>query len=349
MLFVDAVKEAMKDFIQPPVLHPKCTVLSDPACRDAWDSFLANCGRILPELLRSCGHNRARQRDRLATVLEDLASLQEEAERVDGLLHGVLNRPTQPPAALTRNHLACLGSFLLYHILLAMLDYLLLGFELELYSMHEYASMYWYAHEFLYKWLINVLHKADNFIYEQDQANSKTDKSKDKKKKAAKKKLSKMHRFEIVHFQSKQKLCEGYYRTMLGFYALKRVRLPSFAGGDDHDCLRYEHRLAPFAHLATPPMIGYSQFLDISNFKELITKVLPSRLFSDAAQCFDEARLSLENVPSADESENAVLIRICKMNVVILRLLASGHQSDAKDWPIFDFQLHRNFPVVKLK
>lgn len=91
-----------------------------------------------------------------------------------------------------------------------------------------------------------------------------------------------MHRLEIVHLQSKQKLCEGYYRVrrcyfgffslfysrflqaMLGFYALKRVRLPSFAEGDDHDCIRYEHRLAPFAHLATPPMIGYSQFLDIS-------------------------------------------------------------------------------------
>lgn len=56
-----------------------------------------------------------------------------------------------------------------------MIDYLLLGFELELYSIYEYAGMYWYAHEFLYKWLINVLHKADNFIYEQDQASSKSE------------------------------------------------------------------------------------------------------------------------------------------------------------------------------
>lgn len=54
-----------------------------------------------------------------------------------------------------------------------MIEYLLLGFELELYSVHEYAYIYWYTNEFLFKWLVNVLHKADNFIYEQEQFHCK--------------------------------------------------------------------------------------------------------------------------------------------------------------------------------
>lgn len=55
-----------------------CTVAADPQCREVLEDFIANCYRILPDLLRTCGYNRARQRDRLATTLEDLATLQEE-------------------------------------------------------------------------------------------------------------------------------------------------------------------------------------------------------------------------------------------------------------------------------
>jgi len=43
-----------------------------------------------------------------------------------------------------RQHLACLGTWILYHNLRIMIQYLLSGFELELYSMHEYYYIYWY-------------------------------------------------------------------------------------------------------------------------------------------------------------------------------------------------------------
>lgn len=42
-----------------------------------------------------------------------------------------------------RQHLACLGTWVLYHNLRIMIQYLLSGFELELYSMHEYYYIYW--------------------------------------------------------------------------------------------------------------------------------------------------------------------------------------------------------------
>lgn len=61
-----------------------------------------------------------------------------EAEKVDAGLHGLLLK-LEPQ----RQHLACLGTWVLYHNLRIMIHYLLSGFELELYSMHEYYYIYW--------------------------------------------------------------------------------------------------------------------------------------------------------------------------------------------------------------
>ena len=44
---------------------------------------------------------------------------------------------------LQRQHFACFGSWVLYHTLNIMIQYLLSGFELELYSPHEYHYVFW--------------------------------------------------------------------------------------------------------------------------------------------------------------------------------------------------------------
>lgn len=63
-----------------------------------------------------------------------------KAEKVDAALHGLLMK-LEPQ----RQHLACLGTWVLYHNLRIMIHYLLSGFELELYSMHEYYYIYWWV------------------------------------------------------------------------------------------------------------------------------------------------------------------------------------------------------------
>lgn len=42
------------------------------------DMFLLHCGRPFVQLIQLCGHNRARQRERLAHLLEDFSNLQDE-------------------------------------------------------------------------------------------------------------------------------------------------------------------------------------------------------------------------------------------------------------------------------
>lgn len=114
--------------------------------------------------LRICGFNRARQRDKIARLLDNFASLQDEvrdffcswcsllyffatvfmiafsqAERVDTYLHKQLNGDaTSGPSSRTS-----FGTWVLYHVLRAMSLYLLSGLELELYSVHEYLYIFW--------------------------------------------------------------------------------------------------------------------------------------------------------------------------------------------------------------
>ncbi|XP_072402056.1 N-alpha-acetyltransferase 35, NatC auxiliary subunit-like isoform X3 [Diabrotica undecimpunctata] len=74
----DILKESVKSFISPPALISK-TLLNNSQAKHYVDTFLSHCTRPFTLFLQLCGHNRARQRDKLAHILEDFASLQDEA------------------------------------------------------------------------------------------------------------------------------------------------------------------------------------------------------------------------------------------------------------------------------
>lgn len=76
--FVDVLKDAARNFIAPPVLMPKSTLLQNHQAKEYVDSFMSHCVSLFTSLLRLTGHNRARQRDKLAHLLEDFAALQDE-------------------------------------------------------------------------------------------------------------------------------------------------------------------------------------------------------------------------------------------------------------------------------
>lgn len=103
------------------------------------DTFLKYCMNMYSFVMfvQICGYNRARQRDKLARLLDDFASLQDEAERVDTYLFEL-----NPEENERRPYFS---TWVLYHCLRAMSMYILSGLELELYSVHEYMYIYWYA------------------------------------------------------------------------------------------------------------------------------------------------------------------------------------------------------------
>lgn len=110
----------------------------------------------------------------------------------------------------------------------------------------------------------------------------KAEKAKGKKRKGGgeRRKLdNRLHRVEQVHWQTRQKLCEAFFRVtavvvVVGKAGLMVMGLEAVVGlggaglveepSPELRSIRYEHRLAPFACLAYPPFIPYPQYLDMS-------------------------------------------------------------------------------------
>ncbi|TRY99438.1 hypothetical protein DNTS_022988 [Danionella cerebrum] len=296
-LMQDMIKDALRHFVSPPVLSTKCSLNNNHQAKDYIDSFVTHCARIH-------GHNRARQRDKLGHILEEFATLQDEAEKVDAALHGLLMK-LEPQ----RQHLACLGTWILYHNLRIMIQYLLSGFELELYSMHEYYYIYWYLSEFLYAWLMSTLSRADS---------------------------SQM---------AEERILEEQLKTMIALDMDRKVRKPQFEL--DSEQVRYEHRFAPFNSVVTPPPVHYIQFKEMSDLKKYNPPPRSADLYMAASKHFQQAKLILENVTSPDAEVNRIL-KVAKPNIVVMKLLAGGHKKETKALPEFDFSAHKYFPVVKI-
>lgn len=172
-----------------------------------------------------CGYNRARQRDKLVRLLDDFASLQDEAERVDSHLHEL-----NPDESDRRPYFS---TWVLYHCLRAMSIYILSGLELELYSVHEYIYIFWQVKEkytscahlwllieicrsfcqfrflsdFLYNWIISTLRRAECLA---DQAKTVTTKS---KKPKPNKKAIKLYCRETILSQALKCMFCGYYNV----------------------------------------------------------------------------------------------------------------------------------------
>ncbi|XP_063879718.1 N-alpha-acetyltransferase 35, NatC auxiliary subunit-like isoform X1 [Scylla paramamosain] len=338
----EALREAARGFICPPALLPKAPVMNNTQARDYVDSFFNRCVRPFEQLVQTCGHNRARQRDKVAHLLEEFAMLQDEADKVDAYLHNVLLKSDQP-----RPHLAYLGTWVLYHTLRLMIKYLLTGFTLELYAVHEYHYVYWYLYEFVYVWLVSALSRADAMLLEQDgyDTNRGGKSGRSSKNKNRNRKKHRPYGKEITYNQALQHLCGGYYKAMLGLREAGKVKLP--LQEFDSEQVRYEHRFLPFSVVMTPPPVHYDQFLSMTDLSNFSQPVSPATLFHDARNHFFKARSLLETI-HAPSTEVQQLLKVVKTNFVVMKLLEGGHKADDPTRPQFDFTTHPCFPIIKI-
>uniref|UniRef100_A0A1B6C3I9 Protein MAK10 homolog n=1 Tax=Clastoptera arizonana TaxID=38151 RepID=A0A1B6C3I9_9HEMI len=329
----EALRDAVKAFISPPALSPRSSLLNNPVAKDCVDAFLNHCVRPFTSLIQLCGHNRARQRDKLAHLIEDFAALQDEAERVDAFLDTLSTRADPP-----RTHFACFGNWILYHSLRVMIMFLLSGFELELYSTHEYHYIFWYLYEFLYGWLVSSLTRADTKMVDQDLAGT----SRSQRRNKPKKKKVRPYAREIILNQALQNMCGGYYKAMVGFRLDGKLRQP--CRQFDFENVRYEHRFAPFNGLITPPPVSYSEFHELTSGAHNNT---PEGVYFAGCKHFQQARSLLDSITNPD-NEVIELSRIAKTNFVVLKVLATGHKKNSTEPPDFDFSSHHHFPIIKL-
>uniref|UniRef100_A0A6P7H787 Protein MAK10 homolog n=1 Tax=Diabrotica virgifera virgifera TaxID=50390 RepID=A0A6P7H787_DIAVI len=262
------------------------------------------------------------------------------AERVDAYLHTLsVNSP------ISRPHIACFGTWILYHTLRIMIMYLLAGFELELYSVHEFYYIYWYLYEFLYGWLISALSRADSFLLENEILHDVHKGKGATKKKPRNKKKSRQYNRDIVYLQALQNMCGGYYKALMGFRLEGKLTIPN--PRFDSEQVRYEHRFAPFQNLLTPPPVVYSEFREMTSFERFQQQPVDS-VFLYIAGCkhFHQARQLLESI--VPDSELTDLLTICKTNFIVLKLLAGGHKKDSTKPPEFDFTKNKYFATMKI-
>ncbi|XP_052824393.1 N-alpha-acetyltransferase 35, NatC auxiliary subunit [Octopus bimaculoides] len=306
---VDTLKESIRNFIAPVALFPKSSLYNNPQAKEYVDAFLTKAVRPVCTIFQITGHNRARQREKWTHILEELAALQEEADKVDSYLHSQLIK-TEP----TKVHLACFGTWVLYHTLYVMINYTLAGLELELYATYEYHYIFWYLHEMLYAWMVSTLVRADSFLLEHEAQNGKY-------------------------------YCVPFPQALMGFQLDGRMKKSKFEF--DNEEIRYSHRFAPFVHFVTPPMVHYSRYKEMNDLSKYNYERASTEMYGLACKQFHQAKTFYENIPNPNE-EVQNLIKIAKTNYVVMKLLLSGHKKDSSDPPEFDFSLSKVCPVIKL-
>ncbi|GAB0100544.1 N-alpha-acetyltransferase 35, NatC auxiliary subunit homolog [Sergentomyia squamirostris] len=340
--FTDYLKESARIFIAPPVLMSRTALATNAQARECVESFFNYTPNMhtMYVFLQICGYNRARQRDKLARLLEEFAKLQQEAQRLDTYLYMQDAKPET-----TSQYLACFGTWVLYQCLRAMELYLLSGLELELYSIHEYLYIFWYLYEFLFGWIVSALTRAESFLVDQDcivdPGKASTSAAKTSRKTKSKKKKGKPYFREILYNQALQNVCGGFYKGLTGFVKDGRINQP--AAMFDNEKIRFDHRFAPFACLKTPPMVPHFEF---RLMRSHLLKLSSSELYLAAAKHFHQGRTILESIPNPDP-EMLDILRVTKVNFVVMNLLANGHKKESKAQPEFDFSYHRYFPVIK--
>merc|ERR1719419_1050611 len=349
--FPELLRDSCKSFMAPPCLLPAPRVvpgstqspLHSQQVRMCLDTFFSQCCRPFGLLLQATGHNRARQRDKISQVLEEFSSVQEEADRLDNMLNTL---SLSGEGASGKPHSLFLGTWLLYHVLKLMVRYTLSGFELELYSVHEWAMVFWYLYELLYPWLINCLHRADTVLSEHienidREKREKGGKGKKKTKAMTKKGVkSRPYLSEIARYQAHASMCAGYYKLMVAAKQEKKIMIPN--SQFDNEIVRYEHRFGAFANLLTPPLMPYTQFKEVLEHTE---KASIKTLYTAASSHFGQARQILETVQaSLPDEEISSLITINKTNFVVASVLTRDCNREID----FEFSLHQNFPIVKL-
>ncbi|XP_077297193.1 N-alpha-acetyltransferase 35 isoform X2 [Arctopsyche grandis] len=341
----EALREAARTFICPPALVPRYQLLNNPQAREYVEIFLNRCARPFTILLQVCGHNRARQRDKLAHLLSEFATLKEEAENIDIFLRALTRNLDTP-----RPSLPCFGTWILYHIIRIMIMYLLSGLELELYSVHEYHYIFWYLYEFLYGWLNSALNNVESILAEQEAANASNSANSGgggggrrapRPPRHKKRPTPRPSQHEALMCQIMQNLCGGYYKALVAFQ--NQGKIPNPISHFDNEAVRYKHRFAPLS-VMTPPLVQYTEFKRITLRLRYENPII---LYLGGCKHFQLARTLMESIPNPDQ-EITDLLKVAKTNFVVLKLLAGGHKSDSMTPPDFDFSVHRHFPIIKL-
>ncbi|KAI8989386.1 Mak10 subunit, NatC N-terminal acetyltransferase-domain-containing protein [Pilobolus umbonatus] len=238
------------------------------------DSFLERASMAFVEIFKINCHNRPRQRRMLCKIVGEWELIQAEAADVDEIF-SKLNPRQEKPYYL---------SSWAYNIKLSMIEKILfLGFELDLYGLHEYPMIYWYtqtvlsSHAYLLERILNFIDSPEegaganaySYICSQQL---------------------------IVHAQ--QNLCAAVLKILIAakFTNQWKCTLPVF----DNEETRFLHRFKSFLPLTSPPQPTYEMFSESIKVVDIDIDALIKMVKHDLG----EAKKVLESLMVMEPSGN---------------------------------------------
>ncbi len=328
------LKEDAKTFMLPPSLNSRCPLSTIPQAQELTNQFFGRSVVTITEFLRVFCQHRARQRYKIVRCIEILGEYQHETQRMDEVLHSLSVKVDSQ-----RQHAACFSTWILFYILQLMMEFVCLGFEFDLYSPFEIHYVYWYL-EFLYGWHETTLKSADRLHLTESQLAAKG------KRKAAKKtkfQHTKEKERESLVVRVKRMVCVGIMRALEGLILDEKIPNPSFEHGSKQLC--FHNRFLPFLSLVTPQILTYSDYTRLASVDNYKNKNV--NLYEASAKHFYSAKVTLEGITHRGEDLES-LMKVVKTNLVVMNLSAKGHKRDSRNPPVFDFSVHKHFPVIRI-
>ncbi|OQS00218.1 hypothetical protein THRCLA_06130, partial [Thraustotheca clavata] len=295
--------------------------------------FSSRCIEAIYESLKLHMHNRPRQRSRLELMLQDWVILEVEAASIDDRFVTEMGIPKA-------NYPRYFTAWALEQTLGLMQQYLMLGYELDLYASSEYGTIYCYL-DFLIGTRIHNLTNAWSFV-EKLQTMTRPEPPKQTPPAPTKKhgkKGGKGHKKETSTPQEPvDPIKEKYaldiailevYRSLVraNFQYVVGLQLDGFLPADKpvygSPEIRYEHRFQPFQKLQYPQPLTYAEMTKSCDFSKYDVAVV----YRSAEECFKQARghieqvLSKPNLPERLVSELKALMKVCVSNGVALAQL----------------------------
>ena len=335
------LREEIKYFCNPPSLNSASKMSAKPHTRKLVSQFLTLVQTSVVEVMNYLCLSRARQYQTLQhSIFQSLGQMLTEADSFDNQLHKVAEQVSPP-----ENHVGYFVSWVLYHILQIMIDYLNLGFEYELYSLFEFHYIFWYM-EYLLGCRQSCVDMTQSLLTATSEPVGKKGKGSGAKKRNKKDYSVKVQAFgnEKVYLNILRLISIGYLRAIEGLNLANKITVPAFELGKKEYC--YEQRFLPFSYLSTPNPLLFQKYIKNSDIEQL-DPADRDKMFQSSSKHFQVAKTSLESI-ECKNLEQEKLLKVAKMNIVTMNLAASGHKMNTTNPPEFDFSMSKHFPIIRL-
>jgi N-alpha-acetyltransferase 35, NatC auxiliary subunit len=265
----------------------------------------------LYESLKLYLHNRSRQRARIEYLLEEWAVLQLEAVAVD---ERFMSEMQIPKAAFPRYFTA----WTLEQVTVLMIQYVLLGIELDLYAPNELSTIYWYLDYLCGSRLQNLsvtwgfLERMKELLKDRGGDKGAGGDAKDALAKA---------RFEreTSYTEMLRSMMRGYFQVFAAMERESRAGVAAAAPVYGSRAVRFQHRFATFQSLHFPAALTYDDYVANSDFARYPVDLI----YKSAEECFRVARghgdelLALETTQAsgihADEARDVVHVAVANL------------------------------------